>query len=123
MERSFCMPWPPTANLFWRRTGTITYLNKSYKEFLALAGIMLAKVRGIPFSGPVKVDIILHPPKNFRFDVDNRIKPILDALTRAEVWFDDSQVHELTVKRAEVLKPDGLAWVRIQTLDKGVKKK
>lgn len=118
MERTFCLPWPPTANTIWRTAGRRTYLNAAYKEFLGLAGIMLAKQRGRKFTGPVRVEILLYPPRNFRFDIDNRVKPTLDALTKAAVWDDDSQVCELTVKRAEVQKPDGLAWVRVQSLSK-----
>ena len=67
-------------------------------------------------SGPVRVDIQLHPPTRHRLDLDNRIKAVLDALTHAAVWVDDSQVDVLIVSRGEVRPNDGCALVEVVEL-------
>lgn len=69
-----------------------------------------------PFSGPVTVEIVCHfarpishllkdgstkasAPLYPRPDVDNLAKAVLDALTDAGAWGDDSQVVLLTVRK------------------------
>lgn len=113
------IPWPPTANLIWRTTRNVTYLSKTYKDFLraAAGAILCQKPRDLFLTEPVRVEIVLHPPRNFHFDIDNRVKPILDILTRAGVWKDDSLVHELTVRRGEI-KKNGLALVYLTVIEK-----
>lgn len=58
------------------------------------------------FSGPLTVGIIVSKtrPKTTKLsapkpDVDNFAKGILDAMTKAGVWKDDSQVEFLAVKK------------------------
>lgn len=60
----------------------------------------------------VRVTIILNPPDKRRRDVDNYSKAVLDALTSAGIWDDDSQVKELTIKLADVVK-DGQCTVEV----------
>jgi crossover junction endodeoxyribonuclease RusA len=48
----------------------------------------------------VRVEIIAAMPDRRRRDLDNIQKAILDALTHAGVWEDDSQVDDIRVFRA-----------------------
>jgi crossover junction endodeoxyribonuclease RusA len=43
-----------------------------------------------------------YPPDRRKRDIDNLVKPTLDALTKAGVWLDDEQVEELTIRRLNV---------------------
>ena len=101
------IPWPPTANKIWRHARGQNYLSRPYKDFLSLTYMVVRQQ--LPrhhrrIETPVRLTIDLYPPNRVRYDIDNRIKPILDALTRAGVWQDDSLVIELHVSKRSTLK-------------------
>jgi hypothetical protein len=54
----------------------------------------------LPIAGPVIVDIRLYRPRRIG-DIDGPLKPLLDALTHAGLWLDDSQVEQLRVTRLD----------------------
>lgn len=117
------LPWPPSTNTIWRslRSGPLAgrvLLSKAGREYRkSVHAAVTAQIgaRGT-ISGPVKVDIQLHPPTRHRLDLDNRIKAVLDALTHAAVWVDDSQVDVLIVSRGEVRPNAGCALVEVDRL-------
>jgi crossover junction endodeoxyribonuclease RusA len=92
------LPYPPSMNSYWRRNGP--------RYFIAPAGIafrteveafcMAAGVR--PIAGAVSVSVVLTPGDRRRRDIDNVLKPLLDALTHGGAWADDSQVKRLSVE-------------------------
>ena len=53
---------------------------------------------------PIKVTITISFKTRHRNDLDNRMKGLLDALTHAQVWEDDSLIDELYIKRGPVDK-------------------
>lgn len=60
------------------------------------------------FMGDVRVDIALSYPDKRRRDIDNILKPILDAIGHAGIYKDDSQVKELYVcHRTDIPYTDG----------------
>jgi crossover junction endodeoxyribonuclease RusA len=61
--------------------------------------------------------ITAHPPDKRRRDLDNILKCLLDSLTHAGVWDDDSQVDELAVIRGEIV-PGGKVKVVVEVIDK-----
>jgi Holliday junction resolvase RusA-like endonuclease len=52
-----------------------------------------------PVSGPFTVEILL--PEKTRGDIDNRIKPILDALVTAGATPDDRLARKVSIERAD----------------------
>ena len=58
---------------------------------------MAARIPGPPAEGPVEVTIQAHPPDKRRRDLDNIIKPVLDAL-EGPILVDDSQVTDLACR-------------------------
>ena len=103
---------PPTANLLWRNGRGRSFLSAAARDYYALVAYAL-RGRSIPADWQfVEVDIIVSPKRRGRADVDNRIKPVLDALTRAHFWRDDSQVVRTSCEFAE---PGGDAtYVRVR---------
>lgn len=74
-------------------------------------------------KGFLRCEIVFYPPNNLRRDLDNLPKCLLDGLKRAELFDDDSQIHELSVKWAKnhsgeivLHKPNGKSAIRITTL-------
>ena len=63
---------------------------------------------GVKFGATdsVGVKIVLHIKSKGRSDLDNYAKAMLDAMTGAGLWVDDSQVDKLEISRRLVEKSD-----------------
>ena len=115
------LPWPPSVNTLWRnvRIGArqATLLSEAGRKYFDVAAVEVAKQRaGIRFAGVVSVDIVLHAPTRRHYDIDNRIKATLDAMTHGGMWHDDGQVDVLIVRRGEVRRDGGAAIVRVEEI-------
>lgn len=53
----------------------------------------------LPIAGRIKIGLVLHAPNRQKRDIDNFMKCVLDALTHAGVWNDDSQIDDLSIVR------------------------
>jgi crossover junction endodeoxyribonuclease RusA len=97
------LPYPPSMNTYWRRNGPRYFVAKAGQEFRAqvVALCMASGLRTI--AGPVRMSITLVPGDRRRRDIDNVLKPLLDALTHGKAWDDDSQVKALSIVMG---KPD-----------------
>ena len=61
-------------------------------------------------AGPLRVVIEAFPPDKRKRDLDNVLKSLLDSLTHAGVWEDDSQIQDLRIYKATIA---GMVKVRI----------
>jgi crossover junction endodeoxyribonuclease RusA len=110
------LPYPPSINAYWRRNG--------HRYFIAPAGIafrtevevfcMAAGVR--PLAGPVALTVSLVPGDRRRRDIDNVLKPLLDALTHGGAWADDSQVKRLVVTMGDPDPKRGRCMVNVMEM-------
>ncbi|NBW20709.1 MAG: RusA family crossover junction endodeoxyribonuclease [Caulobacteraceae bacterium] len=66
--------------------------------------------RYLKAAGSVRVVIEAFPPDRRKRDLDNILKSLLDALTHAGVWEDDSQIEDLRIYRSTIA---GMVKVRI----------
>ncbi len=114
------LPVPPTINHYYGyRNGLVTgkYITpegKAFRHHVALE-VMIAKARDK--FGTRRVGIAVLVNLNSRAgDIDNRIKPLFDALERAAVFDNDRQIDEFHVKRGKVIK-GGRCVVCIWTLE------
>lgn len=101
------LPWPVSTNKAHRRSGKRIHLAKKCETFrLAVKSIVVAaKLPGLPMRGLLEVSITLCPPDYRTRDEDNWAgKSLLDALTKAKVWVDDSQIELKHVGWGDVVK-------------------
>ena len=110
-------PIPPTVNHAIGARGKLRFRSGKYKAFL---NAMLAAVT-IPdewdTSRRFAVAVALHFNSKRKRDIDNRIKPLLDALTACGVWGDDSQVDVIMIRRGEKDKERPRAEVYINAVN------
>ncbi len=93
------LPWPPSVNRYWRTFRGRMLISADGRTYRQEA--IAAAVTGDRFgSVKVRVSIEAWLPDNRRRDVDNLLKAPLDALCHAGIYEDDSQIVELSIRRA-----------------------
>jgi Holliday junction resolvase RusA-like endonuclease len=131
------MPMPPSANVYWKTTvlpkkglswplliNTVRDIWKYFRamprpsdeaeEYIAMVKerFLQMDVRPKMSSSPIAIEIVVCFRTNGKADIDNRVKPLLDALVHAGVMEDDCQVVDLRVRRGPVIK-EGRVVVRM----------
>lgn len=121
------LPFPPSVNSYWRniviggRPRTlISEVGRKYRDTIIGLPVIHHLRNGrtaplIPAEARIAVYILLKMPDRRRRDCDNFLKSMLDSLTHAGVWADDSQIDLLTIERGEVEAP-GRALVEVYLL-------
>ena len=93
---------PPSANRIWELGKGRAHVSKAATAFYTLTCYALGG-RVLPSSWEAVNVSILVAPTQRSGDVDNKIKPVLDALTRARFWQDDRIVAYVS---CEFLPPE-----------------
>lgn len=97
------LPWPPTANTYYRNLQGRTLISETGRKYrTAVAEQVLVQRAAKHLMGRITVQMTAHVPDKRRRDLDNLLKPLLDALTHAGVWGDDSQIDKLLVERGPI---------------------
>lgn len=111
---SMVIPMAPTMNTYWRtrvvkpkRGGAFssTYVSDdgvAYKK--AISELMLINQLRFGSKSRLRIEMVVCMRDKRAADIDNRIKPLQDALKEAGVFADDEQVDELIVKRGPIIK-------------------
>jgi len=107
------LPYPPSVNHYWRRVGARTLISVGGRRFRKRVCAILKDRVDRALSGPVRVQVDVHPPDRRRRDLDNIQKSLLDALEHAGVFLDDSQIVDLHVTRC-CIKAGGKVVVRVE---------
>ena len=102
------MPMPPTVNHSTGPTGNGgRFLTPEHRLFRTHV-MQRVLAAGSPMFGPDKrltLDITLVPGDRRKWDLDNRIKSLQDALQCAGVYGDDEQIDEIRIQRTDVMIP------------------
>lgn len=97
------LPFPPSTNSYWRhivigknpRT-LISDKGRKYRQEILEECLVLDLPRKL--QGTLACTLDLYPPCNRRRDCDNYAKALLDAMTHAAVYGDDSQIVDLRIR-------------------------
>lgn len=110
------LPWPPTANTYWRRNGGRYFISKrgqDYREFVskvcyAYQGVFVAEDR-------LRVNIKAYPPDRRKRDLDNLFKSTLDSIQHAGLYVDDCQIDNLSIERMP--QHEGRISISVENID------
>lgn len=108
------LPYPPSINGYYATVQgrrVISARGRAYRLSVARTVPRITRL-----SGRLDVDMDVYPASRRRMDLDNLWKGLLDALTHAGLWEDDSQIDRLCVTRRDVVK-DGAVVLRIRSWD------
>ena len=110
------VPWPPSINFYYIRIRTRVILHKRVNEFRKEVCYLLNNIDG-KFSSEdrLSIKITLNPPNKRKFDLDNRLKGLLDALEYAGIFPNDEQIDNLFVTRGSVIK-NGSVLIEIKKI-------
>lgn len=132
MRLELVLPWPPSVNhykkvgaivrtksgkLYQRRVNTNETNTYYYQVYILTKNKIpdewgkFAVSRTITYS----VDVLLYPPNNRRYDIDNRAKVLLDSLVRAHIIADDAQITMLRFQKMDIID-QGQVIVKLMTL-------
>ncbi len=101
---TFYLPMPPTVNHYYGQSGKRKFISEAGKKFRAKVQEIVAQAGHEIIEGRVMFAVSIHPASKRKQDLDNRLKPLQDALTLAGVWIDDEQIDVLHVVRRDVVK-------------------
>jgi crossover junction endodeoxyribonuclease RusA len=94
------LPWPPSANTYWRRNGHRYFISERGIEFRNIVYQKTVDYRA-HFNKDQRIMCLVeaYPPDKRRRDLDNMGKALLDALQFSQVFPDDSQIDRLSFWR------------------------
>lgn len=109
------LPLPPSVNGYFlhvvrRRADGSSYVDTALgsdgKAYVKAVKNLVATqlVAHKPLAGRLSVRVVLSGETDAEFDLDNRMKGLLDAITKAGVWADDSQIDRLVIERGPVIR-------------------
>ena len=108
---------PPSANRMWRKGPFGMHPSAEYKAWKTAASIEVLKARkGLTIDAPVEVTLIAKQTHKGR-DLDNIIKPCVDALQAGGLLSNDNHVRRLFVRWADAehdIKDLGGREVRVE---------
>lgn len=106
--------YPPTVNNYYVKTQRGVFISQKGKKFRdQVIQDVCEQLAGFEKQyGRLRLDVVLFVPDKRRRDIDNVQKPLLDALTHAGVWDDDSQLDQITIYRGAHTF-DGKTYIRV----------
>jgi len=97
VAQSIVLPYPVSANRYWRNYNGVTVVSEEAQNYKAGVKWQALHQRMTPFAGPVAVYLHVYRPQK-RGDLDNTQKVLLDALCGI-AYGDDDQVVEIHAYR------------------------
>ena len=114
MNYEFYLDFPPTVNNYYVKTNRGIYISQKGRKYRHLvAEAINGQMPGVHITEPMLLEVILYPPDLRKRDLDNYMKSLLDAITQAGLWEDDSLINQLFIYRGEKVAASGSVYVKI----------
>ena len=93
------LPYPPSVNHYYgNRTNGGKYIKSKGQQFRsAVNNIVLLNGSDKKLDQLLKLTLSVYPPDKRKRDIDNILKALLDSLTNAKVYLDDSLIKQLDI--------------------------
>ena len=99
------LPYPPTINNYYTVARGRKILSKKGRAWKKEAwGWLMDQNAPVGREGAYSVSIYVCPPDKRRRDLDNLLKPLLDACQEYGIFPDDSMVYDLRIQRFDSVK-------------------
>lgn len=93
------LPFPPSANRYWRHDRGITHRSQEAVSYIEDVGKLCMADGLAPLTGNVCLSVDFYRPAK-RGDLDNMLKILVDSL-RGYAYVDDKQIVEIHAGRYE----------------------
>ena len=101
------LPYPPSANRYWRNFRGRTVISAEAQAYRDVVNILARRqYQGNPTESPVAVSMIIRRPARRR-DLDNHFKVMLDALQNI-IYVNDGQIFRLNAEMIDDKKRPGV---------------
>lgn len=98
MPVTVTLPYPPQANHMHTVARGRKISSSSYRAWRDECGLRLMAQRAPMTAGPFSIDLQITRPDRRRRDIDNLIKPCLDAIKSAGLIEDDSLASKVSAE-------------------------
>jgi Holliday junction resolvase RusA-like endonuclease len=90
---------PPSCNRCYRTYRDKVYKSKLYNDYIQTMKEFLANRNDLSqITGHVKLEITFYRKGMRQFDIDNRLKPLIDSIEHVLIE-DDNNIQELVVRK------------------------
>ena len=111
----FFLPFPPSSNNYRVPVRGRLILSAKAREYYVAAAVALQQQGFRKWDGTperVEVTIEIQAPDRRRRDIENFVKPAIDAVVKAGLIDDDSQIDDLRIIRGPQYA-GGRVWVTV----------
>ena len=123
---SLVLPWPVSINAYWAsrvikvkgKPMATTYVTAKGVQFQkdVRAAVLEQLGQHKKLDGRLSVVMKFHQPTARTCDISNFVKTTEDALTKAGVWEDDSQIDCLQISRGPISRTNPRCEVTIEVI-------
>jgi len=121
------LPWPPSVNVYYRAVphgkhgarNILSAAGRQYKQDAARAFRLTHE--GLSLHGRLYCHLTMRAPTRRKYDIDNRIKPVLDALQDVGAFDDDEQIDKILAERGIVNPGNGHVQITLRQIKGDIK--